>query len=484
KKMKECLQNVRIGAATLVAGLLGLIVPAVARGQNAGVAGTVSDTSHAVVQAAKVTATSAETNASKSTLTNDAGVYRFIDLAPGTYDLVIEKEGFKTLKMSHLTLTVGQNLTLDVALEVGSVSSSVEVSGGETPTVEMDNASISSVVDQKHINDLPLITRDPYELVLLSPGVLQSNTSNGGFSVNGQRDRNNNFLLDGVDNNDTDVPGIPGGISSLNPDSAQEFRVITDNYLPEYGRNTGAIIEVITKSGTNNLHGDTYWFGRYNAQAARDFFNHNIDDATGNVEAQNPFVRNIFGGSVGGPIVKDKTFWFANYDGSRFVTSLTNQTVVPTAGFRAGQFTFNGTPVDFSPSSPQNATGLPLDPTIQSILALYPAANAGATAVDDVRGLYRFGSSSRSDSDNFTAKIDHNLTQKQLLSARYTFNRFTDPNPFHSDFLPGLDSAGTYQRTQSVSLNLLSTLSTRFVNELRVGGNRTNLQFKCNGTSV
>src|SRR5262249_59854033 len=149
-------------------------------------------------------------------------------------------------------------------------------------------------------------------------------------SVNGQGDWNNNFLLDGVDNNDTDVPGIPGGITALNQDSTQEFRVITNNFLPEYGRNTGAVIEVITKSGSNTLHGDAYWFGRYNATAARDFFNHNIDNLTGTTEAQNPFVRNIFGGSAGGGIIKEKKILVCNYDGSRVVTSLTKKNTTPT----------------------------------------------------------------------------------------------------------------------------------------------------------
>ena len=456
-----------------------------AEAQNATLTGTVVDGSGAPVGGASVTAKSPQTGAVRTGTTNDNGAYRVVELQPGPYEVTIEKSGFKVLHYGNVVLTVSQILTLDAKLEVSSQATTIEVSGQSVTTIELDNASISNVVDERHITDLPLITRDPYQLVLLSPGVIQSNTSNGGFSVNGQRDRNNNFLLDGVDNNDSDVPGIPSGITALNPDSTQEFRVITNNFLPEYGRNTGAIIEVITKSGGNALHGDGYWFGRYNATAARDFFNHNIDSFTNTMESQNPFVRNIFGGSAGGRIIKDRTFWFANYDGSRFVTTLTNETAVPTAGFKSGIFTFNGTPVDISsPGSPQNNTGLPLDPTIAGILALYPTANAGATAVDDVRGLYRFGSSSRSNSDNFTTKIDHNISQNEALSVRYTYNRFTDPNPFHSDFLPGLDSVGTYQRTQSLSAGLISTINSHLVNEFHAGGNRTHLDFTCAGTTT
>lgn len=473
-----------------------LAVPGVSHAQNATITGTVTDPSQAVAAAVSVTAKNTQTNAARSAQTNETGGYRIVDLVPGSYEVVFEKSGFKTMRFTNVVLNVSQSLTLDATIEVSTVSATIEVNAETLPTVELDNASISNVVDERHITDLPLITRDPYQLILLSPGVIQSNTSNGGFSVNGQRDRNNNFLLDGVDNNDTEVPGIPGGITSLNPDSTQEFRVITNNFLPEYGRNSGAIIEVITKSGTNDLHGAAYWFGRYNATAARDFFNHNTDSLTGNVQEQFPFVRNIFGGSAGGKIIKDKTFWFANYDGNRFVTSLNNQTTVPTPGFVNGLFTYSNaditTPiqVDLGPNSPQNATGnsfpanLSADPTIQKILALYPAANAGATAVDSVRGLYRFGSSSRSNSDNFTTKVDHNLSAKEHLSVRYTFNRFTDPNPFHSDFLPGLDADSTYQRTQNAAVNLTSTITSTLVNEFRLGGNRTNLQFNCTGTGI
>ena len=117
-------------------------------------------------------------------------------------------------------------------------------------------------------------------------------------------------------------------------------------------------------------------------------------------------------------------------------------------------------------------------------MALYPTANAGATAIDDVRGLYRFGSSSRSNGDNFTTKIDHNISQNELLSVRYTYNRFADPNPFHSDFLPGLDSVATYQRTQGLSASLISTINSHLVNEFHAGGNRTHLDFTCTGAST
>ena len=468
----------------ILAFVLMLACSSAALAQNASITGTVTDASGAVIVGASVSAKNTATSSERSAQTGETGAFRILELQPGLYQVTVSQNGFKSFVVSGLTLNVGQVYTLDAKLEVSTVTSSVEVNAATLPTIELDNATISNVVNQKQIIDLPLVTRDPYQLVLLSPGVIQSN-SNGGFSVNGQRDRSNNFLLDGSDNNDADVPGGATGFVSLNPDATQEFRVTTNNFLPEYGRNSGAIIDIITKSGSNELHGSAYWFGRYNALGARDFFNHSTDPNTGKVTPQDPYVRNIFGGSAGGKIIRDKAFWFGNYEGSRFVTTLTNTTIVPTAAFKTGVFTFNGTPIDISnANSPQNATHTPLDPTIAKILAFYPAANAGATAVDDVRGLYNYGSSSRTYNDNFTIKVDYNLTQKHILSVRYTYNRTTDPNSGHFDFLPGLDAVGLYARTQSISIGLVSTLRSNLINEFRVGGNRTHLDFTCGGTST
>jgi len=451
--------------------------------QTTAVTGTVTDPSGATVPGASVRVHNTETGIDLEVTTNAAGFYR-VGEPPGNYDVTISRSGFRVARFTGIVLTVGQVLTLNASLQVGAVSQTVEVSGQAVAPVDLENAQISNLVDQSRIVDLPLITRDPYSLVLLSPGVIESNTRLGGFSANGMREKNNNFLLDGVDNNDTDVPGIASGLNPLNPDSTREFRVITNNFAPEYGRNNGAIIDVVTKGGTNQVHGDVYWFGRYDALGARDFFNHLPDTP------KDPYVRNIFGASAGGPLRKDKTFWFGNYEGQRFVTALTNNSTVPNAAFRTGQFsavdpdTGQAVPVDVStPTAANNGIGLPLDSTIQSILKLYPPPNG--PAVDDATGLYFFPSSSRSTSDAFTIKIDHHIKDKNALSARYAFSRFTDPNPFHLDILPGnLGAVASSQRTQNLALDLTSILRPTVVNDLRFGGNRTNLPFICTGTQT
>lgn len=458
---------------------LTLLFSAPAKAQTASVGGVIRDPSEQVVGAAKVALLNTQTGISRDLETNNEGIFWFTNVAPGPYSLIVEKDGFKAIHIEDLVLNVNQSFTFEAHLQLGAISTTTEVKASELPPIELENAQISNLVDSKRIADLPLLTRDPYQLVLLSPGVVESNSALGGFSTNGTNERNNNFLLDGVDNNDTFVPGTPGGINSLNPDSTQEFRVITNNFAPEYGRNNGAVIQVITRSGTNHFGGTAYWFGRYNALGARDFFN---PATTG---PQNPYVRNDFGGSAGGPIIKDRTFWFANYEGQRFVTTLTGTSIVPTPEFKTGQFSVLGEPIDVStPGSVNNAQGLAMDPTIQKILALYPKPN-GPAVVPGLSGTLFFPSSSRQQSDDFTIKLDHNLTKRNLLTGRYSYNRFTDPNFFHTNFLPGgLGAEGTYQLTQSGMIGLTSSLTDRFINESRFGANRTNLQFTCAGVST
>ena len=243
---------------------------------------------------------------------------------------------FKAFHVTSVNLTVGQIVGLNVQLEPGAVSEEVQVRGDQIPDVDLETSQVSNLVDARSIQDLPLITRNPYELVLLSPGTSVTNGL-GGISVNGSRERNNNFLLDGVDNNDTSVPGGLGGVLSATPDSTQEFRVITNNFAAEYGRNTGAIIDVVTKSGTNQFHGDAYEYGRWNA------FGGPATGSTASRGPQNPYIRHQFGFSIGGPIRKDKTFSSSSTaELDRFRTTLTNIATVPTAAFKTMLYDYSG----------------------------------------------------------------------------------------------------------------------------------------------
>jgi hypothetical protein len=453
--------------------------------QNGSIAGSVKDNSGAVVPNADVTVRNQQTNATRTTTTDSSGNYSLTELSVGTYEVVIKKESFKTFRAADVALNVAQVLTLNADLQIGSVNEAVEVTASRTPDVDAETAQVSNLVDQKQMQNLPLITRDPYSLVLLSPGTSQTDSSHGGFSVNGGRDRNNNFLLDGVDNNDTSVPGIPDGVLAANPDSTEEFRVITDNFNAEFGRNTGAIIDVVTKSGTNAFHGGVYEFGRWNGfGGARDWFN------PASQGPMNPYVRNQFGGSIGGPIVKNKTFFFFNQEIDRFRTTLTNSSVVPTAAFKTGVFTYTDPsgmqhPVDLTPADSQgdNPAGLPLDPTMQKILSLYP--NPTVDSGDGFSGTLFFPSQSATNYSASTFKLDHKISDKEAFSARYGYDFGSDPDPFHTAILPnGVGATASKNINEGVAAQLTSTLSNQLLNTFQFGWNHIYAAFNCGGLDV
>ena len=443
--------------------------------QTASLTGTVTDATGGAVPGAVITAKNLATAATRTGSTDAAGVYSIANIPVGRYDVTIDKSGFTPLSFQNLEFTVAANRTLNGSLALGAISQAVDVAASSVPVVDMADAQLSTVVDQRRIQELPLITRDPYQLVLLSPGSQQTESGLGGFSVNGQRERNNNFLLDGVDNNDASVPGIPGGASSINPDSTQEFRVITNNFLPEFGRNSGAIIDIVTKSGTNEFHGTAYEFNRVNALAARDYFNPSPDP-------QNPFTRNQFGASLGGPIVKDKTFFFVNSEWDRFRTTLTNSAVVPTAAFKSGIFTYDGQQINLAdPASPNNPLGLRLDRTTQKVFARYP--NPNGPSVDDIRGIYYFPTADPENVNGTTFRLDHRFSEKYSVFARYIYNGLTDANSLN-EFLPGLGGVATGQQSHNGAFNFIAALRPDLVNEFRFGLNRADDGFTCNGQST
>ena len=466
----------RIAKSILAALFMLTLAPGLAHAQTASIVGIVTDATGAVVPGTTITVRNTATNAVRTASSNATGVYSLPNLTPGVYAITAEKEGFTQVRFAAVTLAVSQLLTLDIRMEVGAVVEMVEVSGEAVAALDLATAQVSNLVNQRVISDLPLLLRDPYQLVTLSPGVVVSNSSLGGFAVNGSSERRNNFLLDGTDNNDTSVPGIPGGATALNPDSVEEFRVITNNFSPEYGRNSGAIVDIITKSGTNDFHGTLYWFGRYDALAARDFFNQE--------SSSDPFTRNQFGGSVGGPVVKDKTFWFFNTEIQRFSTTRTTSNAVPTAAFKAGlvRNPLDGTIIDLNnPADPHNIFGFTPNVLVQSILNSYPDPN-GQDVVPGITGLLFFQQKSKQESESYTVKVDHHITPNHTLSGRYTFNQSEDPNPFFAETIPGLDGIDTFARGQNLTVALSSILTPTLINDFRAGANRIRAEFNC--TSV
>lgn len=444
---------------------------AFAQGSFGDLRGTVTDSTGAVVRGATVEVRNQDTNETRTATTGDQGEFFVTKLNVGSYTISISASGFAQNSVKDVRISVAFVTEQNIALSAAGAQATVTVTTGDTATqLNSTDQQLSTLIGNRKIQDLPLLSRDPSSLVLLSPGTVQTDSGLGGFSINGSRERNNNFIVDGVDNNDTDVPGIPGGIATPNIDATEEFRVITGNANAEFGRNTGGIITTATKRGTNAFHGGTYLYYRTDKVAARNFF-----DTTGKAD---PLDRKQFGASVGGPIWKDKVFFFFNYEGDRRKTGSTQYRTVPTAAARNGIIPSSPFgPLDLSPSSPNNEYGLPFSPTIQSLLnAIYPLPNypvngAVPSPLPGSFELFSFGFVARDKVDSIATRIDANLTSKHTLSfsANYSKGDFNFGAPTFPSFN---DELRTPQKGGVYSLGLLSTLNSNMVNEFRIGTNR------------
>src|SRR5882672_732173 len=297
----------RISVSFLLGFLFLLIVSGSAWGQaTARLTGFVKDQSGATVAAATVTLTNQGTNISRTTTTDSDGSYLFSLVEVGSYLLTVEHVGFKKNVQSGIKLEVNQNGRLDVTLDIGQTTEIVEVTAA-VPQVDTSGAVLGKVEDTKRIQDLPLLNRDTLQLGLLQAGVFAPDPDDGSgnpFSVSGQRSESLTFLVDGADNTNFLNNRI---VVSPNPDAVGEFKILTNNYDAEFGRSSGGIVNQVIKSGSNNWHGSAFEFFRNDVLNARDFFL--TDRAT--------FKRNVFGGTVGAPIIKDKTFFFLAYQGAR-----------------------------------------------------------------------------------------------------------------------------------------------------------------------
>lgn len=468
-------------SAPVVALLSILVVPSLVQGQTAQISGMVMDPVGAVVPGVQIRAVNRETLVERHASTNSVGLYVLPFLQPGRYQIVMESPGFQTALSQDLTITVDQQLIFNVHLQLGSVFEMVTADAEEIG-VDTSSAEVNNVVSRSQVRNLPLILRDPSQLVLLSAGVNATNSGGHGFSANGGREGNNDYRLDGASINDVEVPSA--GLVSVNPDAIEEFHVTTNGYMPEFGRNNGAIVDVVTKSGTNEFHGGAYEFGRYGIFGARDFFNKAGTPKDG-------YTRNEFGASLGGPVVKRRTFFFFNYDGSRLATTRTNSAIVPTKAFLSGQFTFTkpdptdpshlvSVPIDVSASqSRMNVLHLALDPAVNRIFRLYPAPTRSLG--NGLQGELFFPSRDLTVNDAETVRIDHNFSSAQSLAIRYSISQDAGTNPLHSDVLPLVGSISAGTRVQLLSVHLTSSLRNNVLSDFVAAGNRLHLSASCSG---
>ena len=318
-------------------GCLSIPTFLLAQGTAGRILGRAGDPSGAVLANVKITATNQATGVSRVIQSNESGDYTFLDLPVGTYSLTFELSGFKKNVRRDVSLDVNQVITLNVTMQLGATQEVVDVTS-EAPLVETTSTQMGAVVNERAVNQLPLNARDTYQLLQLQPGV-QSQTGSdlfygsnnaGVVSVNGGRGRSNNFSVNGGDANDqfANLPAV-----QPTPDSIEEFRVLTNTFDAEYGRNSGAVVNVVTKSGTNNFHGNVY-----------EFFRNKVLNSSGYFDSEKPdFKQNQFGGTLGGPIKKDRTFFFASYEGRRIRQGISSDSFsVPTDAERLGDFSGDG----------------------------------------------------------------------------------------------------------------------------------------------
>src|ERR1700761_4569847 len=482
---------------------------------TAELSGNVLDTSGATVPNATVTATNVGTGIVHSTVSEKAGDYVLIDLPPGDYTVTVEAAGFRKLEQSGISLQINQQARVDLTLQVGQAAETVNVTG-HPPLLESESSSVGSVINQQELNELPLNGRNFVQLATLSPGVNgvgQSTTGTimgGGrpddrragseiFS-NGNREGDNNFLYDGVDNNERLTLSV-----TLRPavDAVREFKIQTNLYSADVGRNSGAVVDVISKSGTNELHGSLFEFLRNSDVDARTYFN--------KIGTSFPSFRlNQFGGSLGGPVVipkvyhgKDKTFFFVDYEGFRNSVQIFERGNIPTMRMRTGDFgellpstlIYDPATTAVNPAVPTNFIRPPFpnnvipasrfDPISFKMINAYPTPTSTARLNNYSQARIQIQNYDQGD-----VRIDEQITAKDSVFARWSIQNTStiSPSTYAQTTIPGISTpvslsdeasfAGTsFQPTQHVATSYVRVFSPTLVNDFRVGFNRYRLDY-------
>jgi hypothetical protein len=458
---------------------------------NAELQGTVVDGIGAVVASAKVTVRNTATGSTREVVADDQGRYLATNLQPGPYEVTVEATGFSRKTFSGITLNVGDVQRLDAPLEVGSVNESVDVVAGES-LMQLQTSSNGTLVDNKQVVELPLANRQFYSLALLSPAAFQPAQNStlgfrGGINIAGATEISNQFTVNGIFDNDMGVaqPSFRPSVEVI-----QEFRLLTGVYSAEYGRMSGGQVVIITKSGTNTFHGSAYEFIRNQVTDAKPYFTA--------PDAQTPaFKQNTFGGTVGGPIWRDRTFFFFGYEGQRIRQAVTAQATVPTQDMLNGIFNVGEklydpstglalTPVTPGTTSYDLATALPGNSNFhwgstgavagQTIADLgYPVPTYSTASGRLPSNNYTFQETRVENMNEYTARVDHKLTDKDSVNG--SFNIFKDPafepsNSLCSLYVLPKFGCFTNQISTLVNVTYDRVLTANLINDLRLGFQR------------
>ncbi len=514
-------------AIFLLLVVVSLIVPSsFAQLGTSSIAGTVTDSSAAMVANAKVEAKNEETGVVFAQNTTSSGNYSFASLTPGSYTITVTLAGFQTFKSVHNILTVGATLVVDVSLKVGAVDQTVQVESNYQ-RLETSNATVSDIMDTKQVQDLPLNGRNPLALLTLEPGVVQRTTNGAGSGTHvfGSRDRSHNVTIDGIDANESTVPNPQGNIQRLNPDNVQEFRTVTLGATAEQGRNSGANVIVATRGGTNEFHGSLFYFNRNTDYNANEWFS--------NYEGRSrPELKlHEYGFAVGGPIIKKKTFFFGSFQYNNInQTEPISATNVGIAGFgaptvytslaRTGIFRFvrgainvdgttvtgnspllvnsdgslkagvpvcNGTTttgncVDSYNIFANDPQGIGGDPAVLALMNSLPGANAYSLGDGLNQAGFNWNPPSQFKGPNYYVRVDHTFGPNDNVFVRWLQNTFDTKQ---GDFLnarpavyPNFPPLGEVNRLgKNLAISYRHSFSPTLVNELTAGFNRFKFQF-------
>ena len=463
-------------AAMLVMCGMTFSVPANAQVAGGSLSGTISDPSGRIIPQAQIAIKNAATGITTTVTTNSDGFYIAANLLPGEYEVSVSAKGFATEVRRGISITVGAQQVFNLSLPVGSAAKMVVEVTTEAPAVQLASSDISAVVNATTVRELPLNGRSWTDLAALQPGVdtiqtqptfaVGADRGNRGFgqqlTISGARPQQNNYRLDGTSINDY-ANGAPGSVlgGNLGVDAIQEFSVLTSNYSAEYGKTSGGVVNAITRSGTNGLHGSAYEFLRNSALDARNFF----DGPT-----IPPFKRNQFGGSIGGPIIKNRTFFFADYEAIRQSKGITALTTVPSLDARNGILANGGPPLASCPPGSTlivpGQSNVCVDDQAKLYLAFYHLPNAGATSNPDI-AKYSFAGQQIVHENFFTTRLDHKLSEKDHASGTYLYDKtpFTAPDGVNNVLL------GSESSRQIAVVEETHLFKPNFANTVRIGYN-------------
>jgi len=472
-------------------------VPAFGQIDRGAIEGKIMDSSGSVVPKAMVTVTNKATGVAVTTPVNQTGEYQVLALIPGAYSVKVSAEGFESVLHDDIELHVQDRLSVDFTLKVGSVKQEIVVMAGE-PILQTQTADVGSVVDEQHVNDLPLNGRRYADLALLEPGVDKfygaANPAPDRFSVNGNLELQNNFLLNGIDNNSfsENLQEFSVQVVQPPPDALQEFKIQTRTYSSEFGNSAGAVVNATIKSGTNGYHGDLFEYFRNKVLDANSWINNTTGQPRGG------FTQNQFGGTIGGPIVKNKLYFFGDLERFTSRQATTVQSTIPTPLMTQGNFTELG----YALTNPQvpgqsgcyvgnviqatSTTGQTcFDPVAQKLMGLVAATAIpnipSAVAVEGQPGKwtgapnYVFATSVPDDVYSTDARVDYNLSPKDQIFGSYSYRHVNRQDPlWTSDALIGNGNFATQYRwhQQSIALGWTHILSNSLVNDARFGFNR------------